>query len=34
MRIPTIIAPRPVAPTGGGAGDNLPDLGSGSARPR
>ena len=30
MRIPTIVAPRPASPAGGGTGNNLPDLGSGS----
>ncbi len=30
IRIPTIIAPRTIAPAGNGMGNNLPDLGSGS----
>ena len=34
MRIPTIIAPRQMAPVGGATGSNLPDLGSSSRQPR
>jgi hypothetical protein len=33
-RIPTIIAPRPMAPVGNNAGSNLPDLGSSSRQSR